>query len=198
MPPAATRYLGLTFSRDGNFLYSVQSEARHPSSGTLYKIPALGGNAKRLVADVESAVTLPPDGRQLAFVRRSKAKNESALVIVNDDGSAERQVAVRKWPNDFASPSWSPDEKSIALAANNSEADFSYGVPVEIQIKGGKERSVNHQRWQAGFDLTWMPDGRGFLVTTQEHPGGISQIEYVSSATGTRARSLMISTTTSD
>jgi L-asparaginase II len=38
-------------------------------------------------------VTLSPEGRQLAFVRQSPSKHDAALIVVDEDGSEEHQVA---------------------------------------------------------------------------------------------------------
>ena len=57
-PPADGKYSKLTFSRDGDFLYFIKSEPKYAGMGFLYKIPVLGGTAKRLIADVDSKVTL--------------------------------------------------------------------------------------------------------------------------------------------
>ena len=70
VPPADVRYGGLTFSRDGEFLYVTQSESKDSSLGILYKMPVLGGTKKRLIVDVANItypdlvnpVTLSPDG----------------------------------------------------------------------------------------------------------------------------------------
>ena len=43
VPPADGHYGGLTFSRDGDFLYVMQSESKDSSLGILYKMPVLGG-----------------------------------------------------------------------------------------------------------------------------------------------------------
>jgi eukaryotic-like serine/threonine-protein kinase len=183
--PTETHYAGLTFSRDGDFLYSVQSEARNPSLGTLYKIPAMGGTEKRLISDVDSPVTLSPDGKQLAFVRYSTAeRSDSALIVANEDGSGNKQVAVRKQPGAFFTPSWSPDGKAIVVSAFNSDADGGYGVPIEIQIQSGKEKTLTRQRWAGVYGLTWMPDGRGIVATTQDEPGNVQKIDYISAKNG--------------
>src|SRR5712664_4807239 len=108
VPPANVVYGGLIFSRDGDFLYVAQSESKDSSLGVLYKIPVLGGTKKRLIVDVAevlplflgvNTVTLSPDGKRVAFRRASKARNETALMVANEDGSGEKQLAVRKWPN---------------------------------------------------------------------------------------------------
>ncbi len=46
LPPAEVFFIGLTLSKDGNYLYYVVMEAG--SSGTsLYKVPLLGGTSKK-------------------------------------------------------------------------------------------------------------------------------------------------------
>ena len=175
-PLADVRYGGLTFSRDGDFLYVTQSEGKDRSLGVLYKIPVLGGTKKRLIVDVaienpyySNSVTLSPDGKRVAFLRDAKATNETALMMANEDGSGEKQLAVRKWPNYFESAvAWSPNGKTIAAAVYNTEASVRYAILVEVPVQGGAERPLIQKRWHSVKDLAWVPDGRGLVVTTQE------------------------------
>jgi Tol biopolymer transport system component len=94
--PGEIQYQSATFSRDGDFLYILRSVGRDAPSYDLYKIPVLGGTAKKLIADLDSRVTLSPDGRRVAFVRRSSATNETTVVMANEDGGEERKLAVDK------------------------------------------------------------------------------------------------------
>jgi eukaryotic-like serine/threonine-protein kinase len=194
VPPADVRYGGLTFSRDGEFLYVAQSESKDSSHGILYKIPVLGGTKKRLIVDVANIVypdfvnpvTLSADGEQVAFLRDSEARNETALMVANEDGNGEKQLAVRKWPNGFEnSVAWSPNGKTIAVAVDNTEAGGKYAKVVEVPVQGGTERPLTQKRWNRVIDLVWVPDGRGLVVIKQERwHGEPSQISYVSYANG--------------
>jgi len=192
VPPADLRYGGLTFSRDGDFLYVTQSESKDSSLGVLYKIPVLGGTKKRLIVNVANAdpvgvnpVTLSPDGKRVAFLRDSKAMNQTALMVANEDGSGEKQLAVRKSPNGFFGVvAWSPNGKTIAVAVNNTEADVRYASLVEVPVQGGAERPLTQKRWYWVYDLAWVPDGRGLVANTQERSTGPSQVVYVSYANG--------------
>jgi eukaryotic-like serine/threonine-protein kinase len=194
VPPADVRYGGLTFSRDGEFLYITQSESKDSSLGILYKMPVLGGTKKRLIVDVANItypdfvnpVTLSPDGKQVAFLRDSKATNQTTLMMANEDGSGEKQLAVRKWPNGFEnSVAWSPNGKTIAVAVDNTEAGGKYASLVGEPVQGGAERPLTQKRWYGVIDLAWVPDGRGLVVITQEQwHGEPSQIGYVSYANG--------------
>jgi WD40 repeat protein len=183
-PPADGRYIGLTFSRDGDFLYFVKYDPKDLGIGFLYKVPVLGGTVRKLITDVDSKVSFSPDGKQLAFVRHSRERGESALIVANDDGSGERQVAVRKSPNGFEGISWSPDGKTIATAAVTSEASLNYASPVEVPAEGGAERSLTPNRWAAVWDLAWVRNGQGLVVNTQEQTGGPVQIGYISYPSG--------------
>lgn len=153
-PLADEKYIGLTFSRDGDFLYLVRSsEGKDTGSHFLYKIPVLGGTAKRLIADVDSGVTLSPDGKRLAFVRDSPARSESVLMVANEDTTGERQLAVRKFPNSYWGVAWSPNGKTIAAAVDNTEAGVKYRSLVEVPVQGGAERPLTQKRWIGVWDL---------------------------------------------
>jgi len=188
VPPADVGYGGLIFSRDGDFVYVTQSESKDRFLGVLYKIPVLGGTKKRLIVNVKmfpfwvNPVTLSPDGKRVAFLRASKARHETALMVANEDGSPEKQLAVRKQPNGFGGPvAWSPNGKTIAVVATEDGADDSL---VEVPVQGGAQRSLTPKRWPSVVDLAWVPDGRGLVADTQARSGGQTQIVYVSYANG--------------
>ncbi|HKC65665.1 MAG TPA: winged helix-turn-helix domain-containing protein, partial [Pyrinomonadaceae bacterium] len=65
--PAEAYYHGLTFSRDGSYIYYVLSEKFDPNA--LYRVPTLGGASIKLAEDVDGPVALSPDEKQLAYVR---------------------------------------------------------------------------------------------------------------------------------
>jgi eukaryotic-like serine/threonine-protein kinase len=184
-PPSDGRYLGLTFSRDGDFIYAVKADPKDAEFHFLYKIPALGGTAKKLIFDVDSKVTLSPDGKGLAFVRDSDTRNESALMVANEDGSGERQLAVRKLPDGFESiVAWSPNGKTIATFADNSESGVYHASPIEIPVLGGAEHPLTQKQWAKIVDSEWVFDGRGLIVNGKEKRAGAAQIGYLSYLNG--------------
>ena len=78
---------GLTFSPNGDFLYFVRGDTQHQGVGFLYQIPVLGGTPRKLVDDVDSAVSFSPDGQQIVFLRDSSTDASSTLIIAHADGS---------------------------------------------------------------------------------------------------------------
>ncbi|MDQ3041972.1 MAG: winged helix-turn-helix domain-containing protein, partial [Acidobacteriota bacterium] len=89
-PPAKTDYLSIEFSPDGNHLYYALQDF------SLNQISALGGASKQLFdgANKSSPVKFSPDGKQIAFLRRSP-ENEMSIIIADADGSNERTLISR-------------------------------------------------------------------------------------------------------
>jgi serine/threonine protein kinase len=161
LPPTEARYTGLTFTPDGSYLYFVRIEPERPSVGVLYQIPILGGEPRKLVDDVDSAVTFSPDGQQMAFVRNSSADANSKLIIAHADGSNEGALATMPQPGYF-DPAWSPDGRQIA-ASLIDPGSKNLGRLVTLDAKSGKEKTVYASSAQFKKP-TWSPDGRDIFV----------------------------------
>jgi hypothetical protein len=80
---AKVKHLGLTFSHDGDYLYSVRAEGDNLTYYFLYKIPVLGGTEKRLISDLGSKATFSADEEQLAF-ERYLAGDKSELLFTEE------------------------------------------------------------------------------------------------------------------
>jgi len=125
------------------------------------------------------------DAKQLAFVRNdlSRTPEESYLVIAHTDGSGERNVALRKFQDSFLSrPAWSPDSKTIALAATHS---WEHASVVIFPVEGGAEKvlSLPDANWRSISDLGWLGDGSGLIAVAQDeilNSAQLSQITYPS------------------
>src|SRR4030095_4001775 len=117
VPPHSVDYLGVNFSRDGDIIYYITSEPRK-FEGTLYSVPVLGGQPRRLLEKFTGPIGLSHDGRQIAFtICRSEAEGNILLMVASADGSHEHQVYVEHQPiglSTGAPPAWSPDDSQIA------------------------------------------------------------------------------------
>jgi eukaryotic-like serine/threonine-protein kinase len=183
--PAEVRYTGLTFSRDGDFVFYVVSDKNNPQP-TLYQVPVLGGATRKLISNVGSAVTFSPDGKRLAFIRQFLEQGEEGLVVANADGSGERRIAVRKFPNFFRSVSWSPDGKTIACGAGSYVPVYNSYV-VEIAAEGGPEKVISSQSWTFLRQVEWLHDGSGLIIAASEPASAnfdSSQIWFLSREAG--------------
>jgi Tol biopolymer transport system component len=75
-------------------------------------------------------------------------------MMANEDGSEEKQLAIRKLPNYFEGMvAWSPNGKTIATAVVNSEAGVRYTSLVEVPVQGGAQRPLTQKRWYGVGDL---------------------------------------------
>ncbi|MDR3749499.1 MAG: protein kinase [Acidobacteriota bacterium] len=161
MPPAQVRYTGLTFTPSGDFLYFVRQEPEKPGLGFLYEVPVLGGTPRKLVDDVDSAVSFSPDGQQMAFLRQSSSEGSSKIIIAQADGTGERALAALPLPG-YASPVWSPDGKLIAATVLDPGSK-ELGRVVVLDAKSGREKTV-YAGTASLQKPVWMPDGQHLLL----------------------------------
>ncbi len=185
--PAApdTHYRGLTFSPDGNYLHYL-ARAGTLEVDDLYRVPLLGGAARRLNQNVGGAVTFAPDGRRFAFVRYDAKTNDSALVISEADGTGERVLAVRKPPEVLRDVAWSPDGQTIAYSFFGQDAEGYYTHIGEARLTDGRESVISSARWRLVRGLAWLPDRSALLVAARDRasapgtPAQVWQIAYPS------------------
>ena len=161
MPPTEVRYIGLTFTPDGDFLYFVSVEPENPGLGLLYQVPVLGGTPHKLITDVDSPVSFSPDGKQMVFLRQSSSDGSSKIIVAQADGTNERVLSALPLPG-YASPAWSPDGKWIAATVFEPGGQ-SLGRLVVLNPTSGKEKTV-YAGTASLQKPTWMPDGRHLLL----------------------------------
>ena len=164
IPATEARYVGLTFSTDGNYLYFVRNEPDRPEINLLYQVPTLGGTPRLLVTDVDSAISFAPDGKRFVFLRDSGAEANSKLIIANADGSNERVLATLPLPG-YKDPAWSPDGKTIAASILDPGGE-NLGRIVGLDPDTGKERTLYAATAQLSKP-TWLPDNKALAVIFQ-------------------------------
>jgi Tol biopolymer transport system component len=74
VPPSQQFYYGITFSKDGNYIYYALGETNN-TARTLYQVPVLGGASRKLIENVTSPVSLSPDGTRLALSRTARIRS---------------------------------------------------------------------------------------------------------------------------
>jgi len=185
--PEDLSYLGLTFSPSGDEIYFNAWDRKNPQEPfTLYRMPTLGGATGKLVSDIDSLVTFSPDGQQMAYMRGSPIKGELALLVANNDGTAERTIGSRKLPArmSLVGPAWSPDGKSIVYSVDSVDGALSYVTLIERQLGDGSEKRITSKQWWRVERLVWMRDGSGLILVAREEIGSPSQIWYLSYPSG--------------
>jgi serine/threonine protein kinase/Tol biopolymer transport system component/tetratricopeptide (TPR) repeat protein len=179
LPPTGASYRSLTFSRDGAYLYYVAYEANDFEHGAIYQVPSLGGQPKKLVPDVMSAISLSPDGGHAAFLRSDQIAGRDDLILASLQGDGERRLAFRKHPDRFgyaSAPAWSPDGKSIAAVIEKSDSQGHYSNLITIRVDDGQQKELSSQRWQFVEKIVWLGDGAGVLAIAQDVDSTFQQI----------------------
>src|SRR5687768_3376967 len=192
VPASETRYVGLTFSVDGNYVYYVVYE-KNAAIGYVYQIPVLGGTPRKITEDVDSPITFSGDGKQFAWVRNFPRSGETALFIANIDGTGERKIASLQRPERFnagtsVGPSWSPTEELIAAPAAGTEKGTDVGKILGFDPRTGAQKEISSHRWPFVQQVVWTRDGKGLIATAPEvqlgpvqlwhvtYPGGVERI----------------------
>jgi DNA-binding winged helix-turn-helix (wHTH) protein/Tol biopolymer transport system component len=177
VPPEQTDIYGLTFTRDGNYVFYVSQKQN--LLGMLYRAPTLGGAPDKLVEDVDSPVTFSPDSRQMAFLRFGPG--QASIVIANIEGTAERVLvttrqsdAIRIGPNGVLPPAWSPDGSIIAAPVSINSTQWNQTI-YGYRTNDGAQVQITTNQWPALGRIEWLPDGRGLLATIIEREASSEQ-----------------------
>lgn len=139
---------------------------REESTGrrTLFRVPIVGGEPRRLLREVQSA-DWSPDGRQIVFLRRVHGLDGPAMVlgVASVDEFSLRELT--RLPSPFyVFPRWSPNGRWIALGHGGA------GVAGEVLLvtsDGGAQRVLD-----TGFDgrvcgVAWSGD-RDLIIAQAE------------------------------
>src|SRR2546423_1548103 len=182
-----TNYTGLAFSRDGSFIYYIQVTS---DVGTLYRVPVLGGHATKLIENIDSSISLSPDGKRLAFIRGTLNPAEDLLMIANSDGTGEQKLARHKASSLYPSsrelrsawgPAWSPDGETIVIAVRALEEAGASRDLYAVSARDGSEKQFTNVSWYSIGQIAWLADGSGLIVAASDQTAsGLHQIWHVS------------------
>ncbi|HSP63522.1 MAG TPA: protein kinase, partial [Pyrinomonadaceae bacterium] len=186
VPPSQFAYVGLTFSRDNNYLYFTRRE--NNETGVLYQVALPGSAPRKLVDGVDSAISFSPTGDRFSFVRLNRPIREYSLMIANVDGTGERPIATRRDANTLlVGPTWSPDGQTIVCAAGRWDRGYHASL-IQFDLESGREKPLSGKQWGAVLQAAWLEDGSGLIVSAQERTLSPIQLWRVSYPQGESVR----------
>jgi eukaryotic-like serine/threonine-protein kinase len=154
-------FSGVTFAPDCNFVYFSQTDPSNPNVSNVYVVPSLGGTPRFVARDADGAITLSPNGKQIAFFRSLPDKAERDLIVANVDGGEERTLMRRSYPGNFVgSPSWLAARSLIAVAADEIGKKIVSRIFV-LRPDGAVVKSFPLNI--SVVDVKWRPDGTGIF-----------------------------------
>ncbi|HEX6043466.1 MAG TPA: protein kinase [Pyrinomonadaceae bacterium] len=167
VPAADVQYLGVTFSRDNEYLYFTRKEKSH--SGVLYRLALPGGPAVKVSERVDSPITFSPDGDRFAFVRHDSQHREFLLMLANVDGTNERVLATRKGPHEFSTYglSWSPDGSTIVCPVSRWDGGHRLKL-IAFNVNTGEDRAIGEQSWSSVYGVDWESDKTGLIFSARD------------------------------
>jgi Tol biopolymer transport system component/DNA-binding winged helix-turn-helix (wHTH) protein len=180
LPPDKVQFLGETFSADGNYIFFVRSDKGNVFWRSLYEMPVLGGIPRQILRDVDTPISLSPDGKQFAFLRGNYPKQREDYLIVGNMHGGEKVLAIRKLPQHFGGseypptggPVWSPDGRTIAVAVTDPNKAGHNRSVLAFSLSDAKSKVIYSTESQIGR-LQWLPGGNSLLLVIADGRTGL-------------------------
>jgi serine/threonine protein kinase len=179
VPATNLNLQSISFSPSGDHVYFTETNSDQLLS-TLYQVPTLGGSPKKLVEDVDGAITFSPDAKRFAFIRYVPKTNSDVVVVV-DAETLERSELISTAGTDYHffvnRLAWSPDGEFILAGAGHRQSGFVTGMDVvSIPVAGGGVRALNTRQFFTVNNMAWFADGSGFVFTGRVNQNDPTQI----------------------
>lgn len=180
-PEENVKYLGVTFSRDGQYIYFTRRENNDP--GNLYRLAWPGNTPVRIKEHVDSPISLSPQGERFAFVRHNRGA-EYSLVLSNIDGSNDEVLATRSGGVTLSvyGLAWSPDGRKVVCPENQWKPKFHTKL-LAFDLNDKRETMIG-ESWFQILQVAWTND-TSLVVSAREHGSSPFRLWRIPLAGGT-------------
>jgi serine/threonine protein kinase/Tol biopolymer transport system component len=134
-----------------------------PSS--VWAVPAMEGMARKLRDDA-FAGSVSRDGSWVAFASKKGGVDFSEMWVSRTDGAQAQKLFQAEENTGFMGTEWSPHGRLLSYVWDHPVGDHREGPIMIRDLKGGS--AVTALRG-AGWDWSWLPDGR--ILYAQPEPG---------------------------
>jgi serine/threonine protein kinase/Tol biopolymer transport system component/Tfp pilus assembly protein PilF len=181
----------LDFSRNGAHVVFSTERTNEFGNGEIHVYSIRGGERRTLLPHASGPTTLSDDESRVIFLRANPQIGADELVIRNIDGTGERVIASRRYPDRFAwsaRPVVSPDGRRIACAVAGTDASgFRFALAL-VNVDDGSVRVLETPRWQYIDQIAWVRDSKRLLLAGQVVDSSFRQLWYVPSGRGEPVR----------
>ncbi|HSI88381.1 MAG TPA: winged helix-turn-helix domain-containing protein [Pyrinomonadaceae bacterium] len=164
--PLSERYMGLALSPDDEAIFFGRVSTEAGVEGCIYRLSINGGAPEKVLCGMQGWFDISPDGKKLSYVRCPYQQDDYCSLYISDvSGANEGVLTTRSRPERITDNAFSPDARSIAFAAGQSnDASNSFGVHlIDVETRG--ETPAVKQSFANIKRLQWLPDGRSLLMT---------------------------------
>jgi eukaryotic-like serine/threonine-protein kinase len=163
LPLSAAIYSSLMFSQDGNYIYYRKAIYNSAYAFDLYRAPVLGGTPRLIVKDIDTGITLSPDGTRMAYARwQDPEAGKLRLLSAKPDGTDEKVLHIGPYYPKLISVAWSPDKKRIGCALEQP-GNAEGGIDL-FDLSNGTMRTFVRFDDKIPEHIVWLPDGSGLLM----------------------------------
>ena len=172
MPPQDFPIRGISFSPDSDYLYFLNRDQQLPNYSALYRVASLGGPQRKMLYDIDSAVSFSPDGARVSFRRGFPQVQADTLIVATLEPFEEKELIRVKYPESFyfapaqvqTAQAWSPDGDHLVAAIFDSTGGARTRV-FDIDVRTGARREVGSHPWLFVDSVGWLPDSRAFVAS---------------------------------
>lgn len=175
----------IAIAPDSSFVYYILKQ-ESSEFGSLYRIPLLGGTARKLVERADGGLAVSPDGESIAFTRIDREVGRTSVFIISSDGSNERAISSVDLESLYQSIDWAPDGQTILYALKRHGPDRDLWHIAEIPADGGRETQIGDPSETRIVCAKWLPDKSGIIVNAVDPATRQPQLYYVSYPDGAR------------
>ena len=184
VPSQQVHVWDITFSNDGEYIYYVTA-LRFGTHGTLFRIPSLGGQPRKVSEKVNHLGNLSPDGKRILFVRYGDPAPDTSVNVINsslisanaESGSDEQAIRVLEGESIIRKARFSADGRSIFFIKRELKGVERWSI-VMLDLPSGSERELIRKN-ELIDNLTVLQGDEGLLVNAVDGSSNRRQLFYV-------------------
>jgi serine/threonine protein kinase len=184
VPSQQVHYWDIAFSNDNEFIYFITAP-RFGIHGTLFRVPALGGQPRKITEKVNHLGNTSSDGKRVLFVRYGDPSPATSVNVVDsklisansEDGTDEQVIKRLEGESVIRKARYSSDGNSIFYIKRELK-DVEYWSIVMLDPDTGTERELIRKK-ELIEAFAVLQDGSGLLINAVDGSSNRPQLFYV-------------------